>query len=184
MASPSLIVVSGPPGSGKTTLAHRLAQGVGCPALCRDELKEGMVHAHPGFTPGPVDELNLRTLPAFFGAVEYLLRAGITVVAEAAYQDKLWRPGLTPLLELAAVRLVRCQVDPDTVADRIRRRYEENGLRAAAHGDLAHLAEVRERTLTFDPITLDVPTVDVDTTDGYRPGLPELINFARERASR
>jgi adenylate kinase family enzyme len=40
---PALIVVSGPMGSGKTTLAHRIAQAVGCPAICRDEIKEGMM---------------------------------------------------------------------------------------------------------------------------------------------
>jgi adenylate kinase family enzyme len=45
------VVVSGPAGSGKTTLAHRLASAIGCPAICRDEIKAGMVHAHPGFVP-------------------------------------------------------------------------------------------------------------------------------------
>jgi predicted kinase len=45
---PVLAVVSGPMGSGKTTLAHRLARAVGCPAICRDEIKEGMVHAGSG----------------------------------------------------------------------------------------------------------------------------------------
>jgi adenylate kinase family enzyme len=38
---PVLVVVSGPRGSGKATLAHRIAEAVGCPAICRDEIKEG-----------------------------------------------------------------------------------------------------------------------------------------------
>jgi adenylate kinase family enzyme len=49
LSHPSLIVVSGPPGTGKTTLAHEIATVVGCPAICRDEIKEGMAHATPEF---------------------------------------------------------------------------------------------------------------------------------------
>ena len=66
----TLIVVSGPPGAGKTTLAHEIARAIGCPAICRDEIKEGMAHATPGFAPGPGDDLTMRTLPAFFGVLE------------------------------------------------------------------------------------------------------------------
>ncbi|MFI5068785.1 MAG: AAA family ATPase [Streptosporangiales bacterium] len=80
---PTLIVVSGPPGAGKTTLAHALAQAVGCPAICRDEIKEGMVHAVGGFTSGPGDALTMRAYPTFFAVLEVLLRAGVTTVAEA-----------------------------------------------------------------------------------------------------
>jgi predicted kinase len=54
---PTLVVVSGPAGAGKTTLAHRIAEAVGCPVICRDEIKEGMVHTSPGLVPGPGDEL-------------------------------------------------------------------------------------------------------------------------------
>jgi hypothetical protein len=49
---PALVVVSGPMGSGKTTLAHRIGQAMGCPAICRDEIKEGMVwRSRPGDWP-------------------------------------------------------------------------------------------------------------------------------------
>ena len=53
------------------------ARAVGCPAICRDEIKEGMAHLTPGFVPGPGDELTRRTLPVFFGVLELLLRAEV-----------------------------------------------------------------------------------------------------------
>ena len=69
MPLPTLVIVSGPAGSGKTTLAHRLAATIGCPALCRDELKEGMVAATPGFVPGPSDPLTVRSYGLFFAVI-------------------------------------------------------------------------------------------------------------------
>ena len=32
---------------------------------------------------------------------------------------------------------------------------------------------------SFTPLSLDVPTLDVDTADGYRPPLPMVVAFCR-----
>ncbi len=165
-------------GSGKTTLAHNIAHAVGCPAICRDEIKEGMVHATPGFVPGPGDELTMRTLPVFFGVLELLLRAGVTTVAEAAFQDRLWRPGLEPLRNLAQLRIVHCMVDTDVAFERSLRRREKNPLRLA-HADPGP-NDAAEHTLghnAFDRVSVEAPWIEIDTTDGYRPGLKEIVAF-------
>ena len=66
--------MSGRPGAGKTTLAHLLARRIGCPAICRDEITQGMAHATGDFVAAPG--------------------------AEAAFQDRVWQPQLQPLPEI------------------------------------------------------------------------------------
>ncbi len=134
---PTLLVISGPPGSGKTSLAHALARLIGCPAVCRDEIKEGMVHAVGEFAAAPGDELTLRTLPTFFGVLDLLLAAGVSTVAEAAFQDRVWRPRLERLQGLADIKIVQCFVDARISPDRIQRRQKELPTRRA-HAD-AHM---------------------------------------------
>jgi predicted kinase len=179
---PTLVVVSGPAGAGKTTLAHEIARAVGGPAICRDEIKEGMVHASPGFVAGPGDELTLRTLPIFFGAVEMLLRGGVTTVAEAAFQDRVWRPRLEPLRGLAHLRIVHCVVDAEVALERTLRRSAENPLRRA-HADPGpgDAAAAVLRHDAFDRVSVDAPWIEVDTMDGYRPGLAEIVAFVNSR---
>ena len=175
---PTLVVVSGPGGAGKTMLAHRLAAAVGCPVISRDEIKEGMVHASPGFVPAVGDELTVRTLPVFFGVLELLLRAGVTTVAEAAFQDRVWRPRLEPLRGLAEFRIVHCVVDADVALARIRRRRADQPQRRA-HVDSAvqYDASLRLSHDTFVRVSIEAPQIEVDTADGYQPGLDEIVAF-------
>ena len=182
---PTLVVISGPPGAGKTTLAHEIAKELGCPAICRDEIKEGMVHATPGFVPAAGDPLSVRTLPVFFGVLEQLLRAGVTTVAEAAFQNRLWRPGLEPLRGLAQLRVVHCVTAADVAWTRRQRRSRENPVRRAhpdpRPGGPAGCAAVPG---VFDRVSIDAPWIEVDTTDGYRPRLAEVIAFINGPGSR
>lgn len=139
-----------------------------------------MVHATGDFVAAPSDELTLRTLPTFFQVLELLLNAGVTTVAEAAFQDRLWRPHLQPLHEIAGIRVVHCQVTAEIARTRIQRRQVENSVRRA-HAD-AHLltrqAHASEHN-GFHRVQLDVPEIDVDTSDEYRPDLDEIATFVQ-----
>jgi predicted kinase len=181
-----LTVVAGRPGSGKTTLAHALARAIRCPAICRDEIKEGLVNS---LTPGAAampDDMQRRANRAFFATVELLLQHGVTLVAEAAFQHKLWAAGLEPLLAIEVTRIVVCNIDPELAASRHIERGLADPAREHFHGDHAVQAAREGQRLpisSYDPPTFDVPTLLVDTTEGYHPPLESIVRFARGDAA-
>lgn len=89
---PKCIIVTGRPGSGKNTLANKLARALWMPLVSRDEIKEGYVNTfgvkHDALPP----DANALATDLFFEIVEYHLERNISVVIEAAFQHKVWEP--------------------------------------------------------------------------------------------
>jgi hypothetical protein len=100
-----------------------------------------------------------------------LLAAKVTVVAEAAFQDHVWRPRLEELAPLADLRVVQCRVEPAVA--HARRRME-----SGAHARLPDTIEDWEQAFsTFKRLAIAEPSIEVDTSDGYRPSFDEIIEF-------
>jgi predicted kinase len=185
MSVPRLIVVTGRPGAGKTTLAHTLARAIRCPALCRDELKEGLVLTLGDASPST--NANWQVYDTFFQAVELLLRNGITLVAEAAFQHHVWQPKLEPLGAIADIRLVVCAVDPALARTRFIQRGLADPERARFHEDWSVQAAQEGNAVpltSYERPHLAVPTLTVDTSDGYRPTLETIVAFTMQRAGK
>jgi predicted kinase len=177
---PALIIVTGRPGSGKTTLVHTLARSLHCPAICRDEFKEGYVNTL-GSLENPGHDIPLNVYHAFFETIELMVKHRITLVAEAAFQHKRWAPMLEPLMEIACIRIVVCEIDAALAQRRQIDRANADPIRGRFHEDPVVQAAREKRELPdeeYDPPRLNVPILKVDTTDGYRPGLLEIVTFA------
>jgi hypothetical protein len=89
---------------------------------------------------------------------------------------------MAPRLELfhglARIRIVHAVVAADVAFQRILRRKAQNPLRRAhadpAYADAASQARAHN---AFDRVSIDAPCIEVDTTDGYRPALGDIVAF-------
>lgn len=171
MDKAKLIVVTGRPGSGKTTLTGRLADAMGCPVVSRDAIKAGLATTagcgHAELPP----ETNAIVNALFVEVIGVLLRGGVSVIAEAAFQHRVWTTLLEPFLATADVRVIVCETDAETVRQRLERRATEQPDHAHFHGTATPDAP-------YDPPHLGVPTCHIDTGRAARDALADARAFA------
>ena len=179
----SLIVLTGRPASGKTTLVRRLAPEIRCPLISRDEIKEGLVNTLENNVSAGFD-LNRHVYKTFFETIKFLLNRKITVIAEAAFQHKLWMPELEPLMSIARIRIIYCVIDAQLAKSRFIERAMSDPDREGFHENQTTQSSKEGITIyerDYDPPQLAVPTLSVDTSNGYQPTFEEIISFAKSK---
>src|SRR5262252_6392146 len=85
MATPLLVLVTGPPAAGKTTVAWEIAARLGLPLVAKDTIKEALYDA---LGVGDLEwstRLGGATFAVLWALLEDSLRAGASVVAEANF---------------------------------------------------------------------------------------------------
>ena len=173
--SGGLVIVGGAPATGKTTLAQAIGATLGMPVITKDDLKEAL--AEP-FTTGDLAwsrRLGSAAYEALFTVADRILAAGHGLVLESNFRRGMADASLRALARLAPTVVVVCRT-PDALR---RERYEQRaGTRHRVHIEDAILADWNSDDEEF-LIDIGTPRLIVDTTDGYSPGIEEVVTFAR-----
>ncbi len=156
---PLLVVVTGPPGAGKSTIAAELRKRLGLPLLTKDALKETL-----GEELGIEDRIRSHQLGAavyeVLGlVVKELLQQGVSLIVEANFTE---RSTLFTGLPPAEVVQVYVTAEPAT----LRARLHERDTRHPVHYDREAADEVAARAAggEWPPLPLAGRLIEIDTT--------------------
>lgn len=184
---PIVILVSGMPASGKSTLAAQLAAELGIPYFTKDDFKE-LLFDTGGYTEASMDEstserFGAQGIALLFHIAQRLIGAGVSVVLEANFRAELTAAEIGPIRARVSVRQVFCHLPVPEIVDRFEARQEGD----ERHPVHAELDDVDQLVLDLDqkdygPVP-GLPTLIVDTSDGFDPPLSEIARFCREAAS-
>jgi predicted kinase len=184
---PMLILVSGQPASGKSTLAKQLGRELGMPCLYRDDLTANLADLLTSRdavrTLADKRPIASASFAAFYAVVSSLLQSGESVIAETNFGRGLAERSVQPLLERARGAAIYCYVPRALSVSR----FQERAVRRDRHWffrddlQLERLkrGEVVEPWETALPMDLDTPLSCVDTSDGYDPDFESILRFIR-----
>lgn len=184
---PTLVVVSGLPATGKTTLANALGEALGLPVFCKDHFKELLfatrMNPEAGVDRETSRDFGKQSMHVLYTIARELVRCGVGCIIEAYFHPELAAPELAPLIRAARVIQVHCAADDAVMVARYRTRFE-TGERHEIHFDAAMVGELARRINSDhrQPIPLDpdrARLIEVRSDDGFSPSIAEIAGKIR-----
>ena len=175
---PLAVLVSGAPGSGKTTLAASLGAGLDLPVVHKDALVHGIWR-----TRDRALDLGAPGVEPFYRTMELWAELGVSFVAEQTFFRGVSEPDVA---QAAGSQMCprQCPLSEQDAMARFERRMRDDALCGEARlRKLLPLAERLQSDL-YEPLMLDCPLIVVDTDDGYTPPLPDVLDQIDEIYSR
>lgn len=167
--TPALLIVTGAPASGKTTLARRLARDLSLPLFTKDDLKERL---YDSLGVGDLDysqRLGVASFELLYQVAGACLAVGQSVAIESNFRAERSSQELRTLAQRYPYRPVQvlCWADARVLQDRFRRRSEAKE-RHPGHLDDRATDEEMASILNggrYQPLEIGGTLIEVETTD-------------------
>ena len=160
--------MSGPPCTGKTTLANKIAEQFHLPLVSKDDIKESLFHSLGTKDREWSKRLGISSYRLLYCFIESILRAGYSLIVESNFQDQYDSEQFRNLMRdyRFTPLQIQCKTEGDVLFERFKKR-SESGERHPGHVDHLNYSEFEEDLLKgrYEPLSIQGEVVNIDTTD-------------------
>jgi len=180
-----IIIITGYPGTGKTTLGRQLAEKYSLPFISKDGIKEILFESLGWKDREWSMKLGSASYDLLFYLVREVLRLKKPIILETHFTPQSAKEFIELETEYEVLPLqIICTADPAVILDRVKNRVS-SGERHPGHVDDTRFEELKERVDTeYQPLKIGGEKIMVDTTDferlDYRP-IYEFIENGLQR---
>lgn len=176
MQKPIIVFVSGAPGSGKTTLSKLLSEHLYLPQISSDLIHGGIAFTQPNHD----RKQTLKNI--FVPTIIDASKKGISVVVDSVLQKNMSELDVIDRLRPYA-KIIYIHAQCNNPIQRYEQRVSNSELPSivARREHLLRLVKPHTENLTntYEPLDLGVPTLVVNTDDGYDPGMADIVAFVQ-----
>lgn len=165
--TPTIVLITGHPATGKTTLAHNLTQELRLPLIWKDQIKETLLDVLGSSTNEWSRKLGAVAWMLLYQQIENLIKTDISHIVESNF-DPIYANGhwqsLSCKYKFQLIQ-VRCETEPEALLKRYSQRIHQ-GDRHLGHVDASNdnvfLESIKQH---MDWVDVESYRLSLDTTD-------------------
>ena len=181
--TPTIVLITGHPATGKTTLAHHLTQELCLPLIWKDQIKETLLNVLGSSTNEWSRKLSAVAWALLYQQVENLIKTDISHIVESnfdpIYANSHWQ-SLSQKYKFQLIQ-VRCETEPETLLKRYSQRIHQ-GNRHLGHVDASNdnvfLESIKQH---MDWVDVESYRLSLDTTNIEKPNYLKITEQIRNQ---
>ncbi|PID51935.1 MAG: serine protease [Candidatus Moraniibacteriota bacterium] len=179
---PWLIIITGLPGTGKTTIGRKLSHDLHIPFMSKDDFKEILFDTLGCKDRAWSQQLGEVSYDLLYKVTEDMLCAGSSLIIETNFNPKRASKKIMQLQNTIGFNIfqLRFFADGHILFERFKNRAL-SGNRHKGHCDAENLDNFKDSLLcgTIDKLTVQGEFLDVDTTDFEKVDYQKIVNIMR-----